>query len=174
MYDLPGIYARRCFEDLRLSTSPSKVGYIVQTLASHVLLRLHYQVVKDKPSGHPDIIATRNDVGEIRLEVEAEAVGTHPRQLKKEDFDSLVGIPGVRGYFALAVMNPTPHWILVPAERLIRRRRYSNALLKALRDEQFSDDWTYQYVRLLNDECSRILSSSSSELRRRALDGQGL
>lgn len=174
MYDLPGIHARRCIEDLRLSTSSSNVGNIVQTLASHVLLRLHYQVVEDNPSGHPDIIATRNDVGEVRLEVEAEAVGTHPRQLTTEDFDSLVGIPGVVGYFALAVLNPTPHWILVPAERLMGRRRYSNALLRALRDKQFSDDWTYQYVRLINDECRRILSSSSGELRRRALNGNGL
>lgn len=161
-------------EDLRLSMSSSQVGDVVQTLASHVLLRLHYQVIKDNPTGHPDIIAFRPDVGEVRFEVEAEVLGTHPRQLTKEDFDSLVGIPDAAGYFGLAVLNPTPHWILVPAERLVNRNQYSNALLNALRDKQFSDDWTHQYVRLLNDECRRILSSPSSELRRRALDGHGL
>ena len=174
MYDLRGIHARRCIEDLRLSASPPTVGNIVQALASHVLLRLHYRVIEDNPTGHPDIIATRNDVGEVRIEVEAEVVGTHPHHLTAGDFDSLVGIPDAVGYFALAVLNPTPHWILVPAERLIGRRQYSTALLRALRDEPFSDDWTHQYVRLLNDECRRILSSSSSDLRRRALAGDGL
>ena len=174
MYDLPGIRARRCIEDLKLGASSPKIGYIAQALAAHVLLRLRYQVVEVNQTGHPDIIATRDDVGEVRIEVEAEAEGTHPRQLKTEDFDSLVGVPSVRGYFALAVMNPSPHWILVPAERLIERKRYSNALLRALSDKHFSNDWTYQYVRLLNDKCHLILSTSSSDLGHMALDGYGL
>ena len=108
MYDLPGIRARRCIEDLRLSSSRSKVGYIAQALAAHVLLRLHYEVVEVNQSGHPDIIATRNDVGEVRVEVEAEAAGTRRRQLDTEDFESLVGIPGRGWIFCPSGDEPHP------------------------------------------------------------------
>lgn len=145
----------------------------MQALAAHVLLRLNCQIASINRLGHPDVIATLAGK-ELRFEVEAEIAGPRPRQLTKADFDSLIGVPGVSGYYALAVRFPTPRWILVPAERLIGRKPSSNVLLEALSDRVFSDEWTREYINLLNEECRRVRLFSFGALCERALEGRGL
>lgn len=145
----------------------------MQALAAHVLLRLNCQIEAINQSGHPDITAMLAG-RELRFEVEAEVAGPRPRQLKEADFNSLVGVPDVVGYFALAISFPTPRWVLVPAERLIGRKPSSNVLLEALSDRDFSNEWTREYIDLLNEECRRVRQSSFSALCERALEGRGL
>ena len=173
MNDAAAIQAAECLEELHLSTSPAEFGYKVQALAAHVLLRLNFRVEKVNPSGHPDIVATRG-MEKLHFEVEAEVVGPRPRQLTKEDFDALTGLPGGVGYLALAISFPAPRWVVVPAERLKHRKPSSNVLLEALSDSEFSYAWTYAYTEMLNQECRRIRRASFRELCERALLGHGL
>ena len=173
MNSLTELHATECIENLRLNVSPVEFGYKVQALAAHVLLRLNCQIEAINQSGHPDIIATLAG-REMRFEIEAEVAGPRPRQLTEDDFDSLIGVSGAVGYYALAVSFPTPYWILVPAKRLISRKPSSNVLLEALSDKDFSDAWTYEYVNLLNEECRRVRRLSFGALCERALVGRGL
>lgn len=166
-------HASDCIENLRLNVSPSEFGYRVQALAAHVLLRLDCQVIEINRAGHPDIVATRGGE-ELHFEVEAEVVGPRSRQLTGDDFASLIEDSGVTGYFALAISNPAPRWILVPAKHLLGRKPSSNVLLEALSDQEFSNAWTYEYTNLLYAECRRIARSSFTVLRSRALKGRGL
>lgn len=68
----------------------------MQALAAHVLLRLNCHVKKINQFGHPDIVAIKNSE-ELRFEVEAEVNRPRPRQLTKEDFASLIDLPGAIG-----------------------------------------------------------------------------
>ncbi len=165
--------ATECIEQMRLTAEPAEFGYKVQALAAHVLLRLHHQVEKINPYGHPDIVSTRG-VEEFRFEIEAEVSGPRPRQLTHEDFASLIDSSGAVGYFGLAISFPAPRWIVVPAERLKYRRPSSNVLLEALSDRDLSDAWTFEYLDLLHKECSRIRRASFAALCARALAGRGL
>ena len=173
MNDPETFQASDSIENLRLSISPVEFGYRVQALAAHVLLRLEYRVEEINRSGHPDIVATRG-MEELRFEIEAEVVGSHPRQLTDDDFASLIKVSGAIGYFALAISFPTPRWILVPAQRLVGRKPSSNVLLEALSDRDFSEAWTCEYISLLNEECRQIRGASFGTLRARALAGRGL
>lgn len=173
MNDQAVLRASECIEDLRLSVSSAEFGYKVQAMAAHVLLRLNCRVKEINQFGHPDIVAVRG-VEELRFEIEAEVSGPRPRQLTNEDFASLLDSSGAVGYFALAIGFPTPRWIVVPAERLMDRRPSSNILLEALSDRDFSDAWTSEYLKMLNDECRRIRRASFAALRERALSGRGL
>ncbi len=173
MNNLVKLQASDCIENMRLSVSPSEFGYKVQALAAHVLLRLNYRVEKINQFGHPDIVVARGKE-ELRFEIEAEVSGPRPRQLTGEDFASLVDLSGAVGFFALAISLPTPRWIVVPAERLKDRKPSSNVLLEALSDRNFSDDWTFEYLNLLNEGCRRIQRASFATLCKRALAGRGL
>ncbi len=173
MANLTVCQASDCIETLRSAMSSGEFGYKVQALAAHVLLRLRCPVKEINRTGHPDIIAIRGSE-EIRFEVEAEVVGSRPRQLTDDDFASLIGSSGTVGYFALAVSFPTPRWLVVPAERLKGRTASSTVLLEALSDKDFSDAWTFEYTNLLIEECHRISRASFATLSARALAGRGL
>ena len=165
--------ATKCVEKIVLSMSPSEVGYIVQALAAHILLRLDFRVKAINRSGHPDIVAT-NGSNELRFEIEAEVLGPRSRLLTKEDIGSLTSDGGAVGYYGLAIASPSPRWILVRVDRLVGRDRSSIVLLDALKDDCLSDMWTNEYLSLLNDQCKRIQRSSFRTLRARALAGRGL
>lgn len=176
IFDMDNLATRQasmCIEELRLKVSDVEFGYRVQGLAAHVLLRLDCEIEEVNRVGHPDIVAIRNGL-EFRFEVEAEVVGTRSRQLTYADFASLVGLPGVVGYYALAISKPTPRWILVPAEHMVGRKPSPNVLLDALSDREFSNAWTYEYTNMLDVQCRRIARSSFAALRSRALKGRGL
>lgn len=173
MGDLVPIEAAGCIENMRLNVRSAEFGYKVQALAAHVLLRLGFQVHAINQSGHPDIVATRG-TERYHFEVEAEVGRPRPRRLHQEDFASLVGVPGVFGYFALAIGFPIPSWVLVPAERLQYRNPSPNVLLESLSDKDFSRAWTTEYQELLSEECRRILDSSFATLCGQALTGSGL
>ena len=173
MGDFVPIQAAACIEDMRLNVRAAEFGYKVQALAAHVLLRLSFQIHAINQSGHPDIVATRG-TEQYHFEIEAEVGRPRLRRLKEEDFASLVGVPGVLGYFALAIGFPTPRWVLVPAERLQSRNPSPNVLLESLSDKDFSHAWTMEYQGLLSKECRRILESSFATLCERALPGNGL
>ena len=166
--------ASKCIERIRSGISPAEFGYKIQALAAHVLLRLNHRVDEVNPSGHPDIVATK-DGREFRFEVEAEVTGPRPRKLTDADFASLTETPNVVGYYALAISFPKPYWVLVPASKLIRRNfPSSNMLLEALRDKEFSEEWTYEYVRLLHSACRQIRLASFSDLSQMAMAGHKL
>lgn len=173
MNDQAVLRASECIEDLRLSVSSSEFGYKVQAMAAHILMRLNCRIKEINQFGHPDIVAFRG-AEELRFEIEAEVSGPRPRQLTNEDFDSLLDSSGAVGYFALAIGFPTPRWIVVPAERLVDRKPSSNILLEALSDRDFSDAWTSEYLKMLNDACRRIRRASFASLCVRALSGRGL
>lgn len=173
MSNQPALRASECIEELRLSISSAEFGYRVQAFAAHVLLRLDCRIREINQLGHPDIVAIRGPK-ELRFEIEAEVSGPRPRQLTDEDFASLLNSSGTGGYFALAIAFPTPRWIVVPAERLRGRRPSSNILLEALSDRDFSDAWTSEYLKMLNDQCRRIQRASFAALCERALSGRGL
>ena len=166
--------AIECIERIRSDISPIEFGYKIQALAAHVLLRLNYRVDEVNPSGHPDIVATK-DGREFRFEVEAEVIGPRPRELTDADFASLMESPNVFGYYALAISFPRPYWVLVPATKLIRRNfPSSNMLLEALSDKAYSEEWTYEYVRLLHSACRKIRLASFSYLSQMAIAGHRL
>ena len=167
------LQASAYIEDMRLNVSPAEFGYKVQALAAHVLLRLNYRVEKINQSGHPDIIVSRS-MEELRFEIEAEVSGPRPRKLTDEDFASLIDLSGAIGYYALAISFPTPRWVVIPAERLKNRKPSSNVLLEALSDRSFSAAWTFEYLKLLNEEGRRIQRASFTTLCERALAGRGL
>lgn len=163
-----------CVERIQAGITAGEFGYKVQALAAHVLLRLGYRVEAVNQSGHPDIVAVR-DNEEFRFEVEAEAGSPRPRRLTDSDFASLLEVPDGFGYYALAISFPTPYWILVPASKLYGRRHPStNILLEALSDKAYSAKWTTEYLRLLNDSCRQISHASFNILSEMALDGRGL
>ncbi len=87
-------------------SSATDFGYKIQALGGHVLLRLGYQVSAVKQSGHPDIIASIGGI-EYRFEVESEVTRPRLRKLTAADFDSLVNVPNVIGYYALAITFPS-------------------------------------------------------------------
>ena len=166
--------AIECVERIRSSSSESAFGYKIQAIAAHVLLRLGYRITAVEHQGHPDIIAIK-DGREFRFEVEAQATGPRPRRLTDADFTALTGTPIVVGYYALAISFPEPTWVLVSASKLVDRTRpCPNELLKALSDEQYSAEWTREYVSLLQGACRRIMLASFDDLRQMALAGCGL
>ncbi len=170
----PTLNANECIERIRSDISPSEFGYKIQALAAHVLLRLNYRVDEVNPSGHPDIVATKNG-REFRFEVEAEVTGPRPRKLTDADFAMLTETSNVVGYYALAISFPKPYWVLVPAKKLIRRNfPSSNMLLEALSDKAYSEEWTYEYVRLLHSACRQIRLASFSYLSQMAIAGHRL
>ena len=166
-----GATAGESFDRIRADLSDSALGYKIQALAAHVLLRLDYRIVEINRSGHPDIVAIR-DGREFRFEIEAEVKGPRSRKLTDADFDSLTNMPGVTGYYALAINIPDPRWVVVSAQKLSRRVRGSpRSLLEALSDKSLSVAWTDEYTRLICDEWRRIKFASYAALCERALRG---
>jgi Holliday junction resolvase len=152
-------------------SSATDFGYKIQALSGHVLLRLGYQVSAVNQSGHPDIIAGSGGT-EYRFEVEAEVTRPRLRKLTVADFNSLVNVPNVIGYYALAITFPSPRWILVQASKLVNRKSPSpNILLETLSDKGFSAQWTTAYLELLHDSCKQISLGSFNGLRRMAESG---
>ena len=163
--------AAECLEQLSLMVAPSEFGFRVQGLAAHVLLALGYRIHAVKESRHPDILASR-DGQEFRFEVEAEVGRPRLRQLTDADFNSLDGIPGSVGYYALAIKFPTPYWVLVPARKMIDRPPMPNILLEALSDKEYSAEWTREYVKLIEGGCQRIGLATFGDLKHWALNGR--
>ena len=153
-----------------------RFGYIMQAVAAHILLRLGCNIRSVKASGHPDIIAVRIEDGqELRFEVEAEAFDPKARQLTEPDIASLVSDNRAQGYYALAISFPSPYWIIVPIEKLAGRKKpCPNVLLEALRDREFSDNWTREHLALLQSSCRQVSTKSFEELSRMAESGCGL
>ena len=163
--------AMECIERVHSKSSPTDFGYKIQALGGHVLLRLGYQVSGVNQSGHPDIIASIGGT-EYRFEVEAEVTRPRLRKLTGADFDSLINVPNVIGYYALAITFPSPRWILVQASKLVNRRSpSSNILLEALSDKELSAQWTTAYLQLLHDSCKQIGLRSFNRLSRMAEAG---
>ncbi len=166
--------ASECIDQIRASLSESAFGFKVQALAGHVLIRLGYRVDEINSSGHPDIVARRDD-RKFYFEVEAEVGATRLRKLTAADLASLTGSPGIMGYYALAIIIPSPRWVLVPAIKLTSRARSSpKALLEALSDKEVSAEWTHEYVKLLGASYRQIKLASFNILRERALAGRSL
>ena len=166
--------ANECIERIRLGISASEFGYKTQALAAHVLLQLGYQIEAINQRGHPDIVALR-DGREFRFEVEAEVTRPRPRKLTDADLSSLIAIPNVVGYYALAIYFPHPYWVLVPALKLVGRDlSYSNMLLEALSDRVYSTEWTREHLELLQNACRQIRLSTFGHLSQMALEGQRL
>lgn len=166
----PGEY----FDRIRSGLSDSALGYKIQALAAHVLVRLDYRIIEINRSGHPDIVASRSG-REFRFEVEAEVRGPRLRKLTDADFDSLTSMPGASGYYALAINVPEPRWVLVSAEKLSRRVRSSpRSLLEAISDKSLSATWTDEYTELISNEWRWIKFASYSALCERALVGHAL
>lgn len=169
-----GFDSSECIERIRSGISSAEFGYKMQALAAHVLLRCGYRITAVNRSGHPDIISILNGK-EFRFEVEAQAGGPRHRKLTVADFDSLVGGPNLTGYYALAVSFPTPYWVLVPASKLVDRKLpSSNALLEALSDKEYSEEWTREYIWLLQNACRQIRLASFHQLSQMALEGHRL
>ena len=165
--------AVECLSRLRRKTSAGEFGYRIQSLAAHVLLGLNHRVEAVNARGHPDIVSVKGGQ-EFRFEVEAEVIGVKKPMLTSSDFAALMS-PGVVGFFALAVSFPRPYWVLVPAQRLARRKGpASHALLEALSDKAFSSDWTHEYLFMIGRSCREMLDRSFDQLARRAIDGRGL
>ena len=166
--------AKECVDSLLLSDSAVELGYKIQGLSAHILLRLGHRVTAVNGSGHPDIVSTKNGE-QFRFEIEAEVGGPRNRRLTDDDFHSLLDERQGTGYFALAICFPAPYWVLVPAAKLRSRSLASaNVLLEALSDKQLSADWTSEYISLLQNSCDRIREMSFAHLRDRALEGRML
>ena len=166
--------ASECVEGIRATVGATAFGYKLQAIAAHVLVRLGYRIVQVNRAGHPDIVSIRSGT-ECRFEIEAEVKDPRARKLTAEDFSALTAGPHVAGYFALAVSFPLPYWVIVPADRLIRRNRPAgNALLEALSDKEHSDAWTREYTALLRESCREIRRASFGHLVRMALAGRRL
>lgn len=154
--------------------SDSALGFKVQALAAHVLLRLGYQIAEINNSGHPDIVASK-DGTEYRFEVEVEVKGPRLRKLTEADFDSLTGSPGAIGYFALAIHIPEPRWVLVSADTLSRRVGSNpRSLLEAISDKSFSAAWTDEYTQIIRNQWRWIKHASYSAICDRAYVGHPL
>lgn len=172
--DVVSVDAGDCIERIRTSATATEFGLKIQAVAAHLLLRLNYRITAVNQPGHPDIVAIRDGI-EYRFEVEAEFIRPTPRKLTEADFTSLVGIPGVVGYYARAIRLPSPRWVLVPAEKLADRRLpASDVLLEALSDRAYSHEWTTAYQYLLQSACRQIRLASFKRLSEMAIAGQSL
>ena len=166
--------AADCINRILNGANAADFGFKTQAVAAHVLLRLGYRIEAVNQTGHPDIVAVKDD-REFRFEVEAQVGGPHPRQLTKADFDSLLEIPDGFGYYALAIHFPTPYWVLVSASKLANRKRpCPNILLEALSDKGYSAEWTSEYLQLLSSACRQIRLASFNRLSELALAGRSL
>ncbi|MFB0557298.1 MAG: hypothetical protein ACETVW_05530 [Dehalococcoidia bacterium] len=168
--------AGRCLQMMRETVELSEFGFRIQGIAAHVLLRLGAQVLEVNSQGHPDIVAA-TERGSIRIEVEADIRGSRPRLLTKEDLESIAPRRTTdKGYFALALCGPYPQWLLVEYSRLSRRydTPASPAILRALSDEEASEQWTSEFIKLLLTHCQHLPAYSFDLLARRALEGRPL
>ena len=171
-HSVPG--AVECLERIRSSVSASEFGYKIQALAGHILLRLGYRIQAINQSGHPDIVAMRGGA-EYRFEIEAEFGPPRPRKLTDADLESLACVQSGAGFFALAISQPRPYWVLVPVERLLGRELpCPNILLEALSDKAVSAEWTHQHICLLQDACRQIRLTSFRSLSQLAREGHNL
>ena len=176
---MPGNFAEtdpaQCIRRVRSGcATDSEFGYKMQGIAAHVLLRLGYRIDSNNPSGNPDIVASIGGT-EYRFEVEAEVVGPRPRKLTKADLASLTESSNIVGYFGLAIISPSPSWILVPATKLVRKTLpLNNMWLEALSDKSYSEAWTREFHKLLQESCRLIEFASFSKLKQMALEGQRL
>ncbi len=176
MEDLRHWTAGKCLERLRDAIEPSELGFRIQGLAAHVLLRLGLRVVEVNSIGHPDIVAEA-ERGFVRVEVEADLHGWRARALTKEDLDAIAPRGSLdRGYFAVAICGPYPRWIVVDSVLLQRRRGTpaSPAIFQALCDSEASALWTAEFISLLLSHCEHLVSFSFDFLVRRALEGRPL
>lgn len=171
---LTSLRSSECLQHMRAGVNATAFGYKIQALAAHVLVRLDYRIISINRSGHPDIVSVRGGK-EFRFEIEAEVMGPRTRKLTSADFDGLIGGPDVAGYFALAISFPMPYWVLVPVSKLIRRDKpIGNALLEALSDREYSEEWTQEYKTLLQGSCREIRQASFNDLVKLALAGHRL
>lgn len=168
--------AGKCLEKLKGAIGPSELGFRIQGLAAHVLLRLGARVLQINSQGHPDIVA-EVERGLVRIEVEAAIHGTRARAPTEEDLDAIAPHSSTdKGYFAVALCGPYPRWLLVEYERLRRRHGTpaSPAILQALADTEASEQWTAEFVELLVNHCTRLPFFSFDFLARRAKEGRPL
>lgn len=168
--------ASKCLEGLRDAVGLSEFGFRIQALAAHILLRLGARVLHIHTQGHPDIVAETEN-GYLRIEVEAAVYGQRARALTKED---LVGIAPHsatdKGYFALAVCSPCPHWLLIDYLRILRRHGTpaSPPILRGLADAATSKHWTDEFRKLLIARCRHLSLYTYDFLVHRALEGRPL
>ncbi len=168
--------AGKCLETLRAAVGLSELGFRIQGLAAHVLLRLGARVLEINSQGHPDIVA-EIERGLMRIEVEADMQGSRARALTEEDLDGIAPrSPTDKGYFALALCGPYPRWLLIDYSRLRRRfgKPASPAILQGLSDAEASERWTAEFITLLITHCQHLHVFSFDFLVRRALEGKSL
>lgn len=168
--------AGKCLETLKDAIGPVELGFRVQGLAAHILLRLGARVLEINSQGHPDIVA-ENERGIMRIEVEAHIHGSRARLLTKEDLEAIAPRRSTdQGYFALALCSPYPTWLLIEYSRLQRRHGTpaSPAILQALSDAETSKRWTAEFITLLIEHCQHLPAFLFDFLVRRALEGKSL
>lgn len=164
----------RMYRTLLNRATPSEFGYKMQAVIGHILLRRGFEIREINQSGHPDIVADLDGVRHV-FEIEADTSSPKPKQLTRQDFESLLCDKATLGWYGRLVNLHTPYWILVPASKLVRRSRATSvSMLMALSDKEFSDACTSVYFEILNRSLNRIRESSFGRLSADAIRGQPL
>lgn len=163
--------AGRLLEQLLAEVGPVEMGFRIQGLAAHVMLALGYRIIKIKSSGHPDVVAEKEQ-GIVRVEVEANTrgIGLHlPEPTDLIALDSKE--PGDEGYFAVAICTPFPKWIVVDSYRLTNRKtKLALPWLEAISNKGHSQDWSQAFIRILEQHSDHLVDFSFEWLAKQALE----
>ena len=164
----------RLHRTLLNQTTPSEFGYKMQAVIGHILLRQGFEIREINQSGHPDIVAELDEVRHV-FEIEADTSTPKPKQLTRQDFESLLCDTATLGWYGRLVNLHKPYWILVRASKLAHRSRATSvSMLMALSDREFSDSCTKTYFEILRRSMPRIQESSFGRLSSDAIRGQPL
>lgn len=170
--------AARLLQSLRERFGDAELGYRVQALYAHVLLRLGATILEVNAQGHPDIKASWS--GKTLLVQVKSLLHRRPDQKFDISQDDLRGItPRLKeytGYLALLDCAPPLEWIVVEYDRIRRHleRPVHTVTLKADSDTELSRGCTIEFVRLLIAIQSRLPDLRYALMCERAMKGNGM
>ena len=161
----------RLLEKLLSDVGPVEMGFRMQAVAAHVLLGQGNRIIAVNNSGHPDIIASSENVI-IRVEVEADIRGTGEHLPKEADLEALKPLaPTDKGYFAILVCSPFPKWIVVDSSKFTGRRyKLSLSLLDVLCNKTQTNEWNDLFLKFIDAQGEHLGDYSFQWLSQKALE----
>lgn len=163
----------KILNELREEVGDSELGYRIQGLFAATLVCLGMEILEIKPQGHPDIMGIKEDEI-IKFEVETIVNKSRERDVKREDLEAIKPYDrNEKGYIAVLYCRFPPEWLLIDYNRLKRRvsERISIITMKCLSDNEFSNEVTECFYKLILFNESRLFTFTFHLLCNRALEG---
>ena len=164
------VEASHLFQDIRKGQEPSRIGYLVQGLFAHTLLRMKRVLVRNEPTGHPDIVS-RSAHTESRFEVSLISV---PYRVDPDDLAAIAPTgPDIDGFLAVLDHNFPMRWLLLPHDQALRvgARSVYSFELEIRSCAALSSEVTAVFAELIRDNKNRLRNLDFGLLRKWAEEG---